>query len=119
MGVYRQWEICWVHACSGAPTVLEKTDLELSGLSFKNRDLDEALALYFRCGEETGWTVLRLVVACGFMKTSDDIRRKLFFQGKVFCCGRCHSKHTFHEGCPSEQENEEQQSRRDQNENRE
>ena len=53
------------------------------------------------------------------MTTSDSIRRKLFFQGKVFYCGRCHSKHTFHEGCPSEQEDEEQQSPKEQNESRE
>ena len=53
------------------------------------------------------------------MTTSDGIRRKLFFHGKVFYCGRCHSKHTFHEGCPSEQEDEEQQPPTEQNENRE
>ena len=45
----------------------------------------------------------------GFVTTSDGIRKKLFFQGKVFYCGRCPSKHTFHKGCPSEQEDEEQQ----------
>ena len=38
----------------------------------------------------------------GFMATSGGIRRKLFFQGKVLCCGRYYSKNTFHEGCPSE-----------------
>ena len=55
----------------------------------------------------------------GFMKTSDGIRRKLYFQGKIFYCGRCHSKYTFHEGCPSDQEDEEQQPPPEQNENRE
>ena len=55
----------------------------------------------------------------GFMKTSDGIRRKLHFQEKIFYCGRCHSKHTFHEGCPSDQEDEEQQPPTEQNENRE
>ena len=34
----------------------------------------------------------------GSMKTSDYIWRKIFFQRKVFYCGRYHSKHTFHEG---------------------
>ena len=53
------------------------------------------------------------------MKTSDGIRRKLYFQGKIFYCGRCHSKYTFHEGCPSDQEDEEQQPLTEQNENRE
>ena len=37
---------------------------------------------------------------------SSGIRRKLFFQGKIFYCSRCHRKNTFHEGCPSEQEDE-------------
>ena len=40
----------------------------------------------------------------GFVTTSNGIMRKLFFQGKVFYCGRCHSKHTFHKGCLSKQE---------------
>ena len=53
-----------------------------------------------------------------FMTTSDDIRRKLFFQWKVFYSGRYHSKHTFYEGCASEQEDEEQQHPTKQNENR-
>ena len=39
----------------------------------------------------------------GFMATSNSIRRKLFFQGKIFYWGRSHSKHTFHKDCPSEQ----------------
>ena len=43
----------------------------------------------------------------GFMKTSDGIRRNLFFQGKIFYCGRYHSKHTLHKGCPYQQRNEE------------
>ena len=55
----------------------------------------------------------------GFMTRSHGIRRKLFFQGKIFYCGRCHSKHTFHEGCPSEQEDEGQQPPTKQNKNRE
>ena len=55
----------------------------------------------------------------GFMTMSDCIRRKLFFQGKVFYCGRCHSKHTFYKGFPSEQGDEEQQPPTEQNENRE
>ena len=38
----------------------------------------------------------------GFTTTSDGTRRKLFFQEKIFYCGRCHSKHTFHESFPSE-----------------
>ena len=54
----------------------------------------------------------------GFMAKSDGIRRKLFFQGKIFYIGRCHSKHTFREGCLSEQEDEEQQFPTEQNENR-
>ena len=54
-----------------------------------------------------------------FMTTSDGIGRKLFFQGKVFYCGRCRSKHTFHEGCPSEQRDEEQQPLTEQNKSRE
>ena len=55
----------------------------------------------------------------GFMATSDGIRRKLFFEGKFFYCGRCHSKHTFYEGCPFQQEDEEQQPQTEQNKNRE
>ena len=55
----------------------------------------------------------------GFMKKSVGIRRKLFFRGMVFYCSRCHSKHTFHKGCPSEQGDEEQQRPTEQNENRE
>ena len=39
-----------------------------------------------------------------FMTTLDCIRRKLLFQGKLFYCGICHSKHTFHETCPPEHE---------------
>ena len=54
----------------------------------------------------------------GFMKKSVGIRRKLFFRGMVFYCSRCHSKHTFHKGCPSEQGDEEQQRPTEQNENR-
>ena len=73
-----------------------------------------------------------------FMTTSYGIRRKLFFQEKVFYCGRCRklllliflfrrapfmesfmeSMLTFHEGCPSEQEDEERQPPTEQNENR-
>ena len=73
-----------------------------------------------------------------FMTTSYGIRRKLFFQEKVFYCGRCRklllliflfrrapfmesfmeSMLTFHEGCPFEQEDEEQQPPTEQNENR-
>ena len=55
----------------------------------------------------------------GFMTRSDSIRRKLFFHGKVFYCGRWHSKHAFHEGCPSEHGDEEQQPPTEQNKNRE
>ena len=42
----------------------------------------------------------------GFMTMSDCIRRKLFFQGKVFYCARCYSKHTFYKaaGEPTAQE---------------
>ena len=50
------------------------------------------------------------------MTTSDSIKRKLFFQVKVFYCG--HSKHTFHENCPSEQRDEEEPPK-EQNKNRE
>ena len=50
-----------------------------------------------------------------FMTTSDGIRRKLFFKGKIFYCGKYHSKHTFHESCPSEQKDEEQQPPTEQN----
>ena len=53
----------------------------------------------------------------GFTTTSNGIRRKLFFRGKVFYCARCHSKHAFHEGCPSEQGGEEQRPPTKQNEN--
>ena len=45
----------------------------------------------------------------GFTTTPDGTRRKLLFQGKIFYCGRCHSKHTFHESFPSEQRDEKQQ----------
>ena len=55
----------------------------------------------------------------GFMTRSHDIRRKLLFQRKIFYCGRCHSKHTFHEDCPSEQEDKGQQPPTKQNRNRE
>ena len=51
----------------------------------------------------------------GFMTTSYGIRTKLFFQGKVFYCNTCHSKHTFHEGYSSEQRDEEQQPSTEQN----
>ena len=51
------------------------------------------------------------------MTTSDSIKRKLFFQVKVFYCR--HSKHTFHENCPSEQRDEEEQPPKEQNKNRE
>ena len=37
----------------------------------------------------------------------------------IFLASRCHSKHGFHEGFPSEQEDEEQQPPTEQNENRE
>ena len=53
------------------------------------------------------------------MTTSDSIRRKPLFQGKFFYSGRCPSKHTFHEGCLSEQEDKEQKPPTEQNENRE
>ena len=49
---------------------------------------------------------------------SDGIRRKLFFHGKVFYCGRCQSKHTFPEGYSSEQVDGEQQPPTEQNERR-
>ena len=55
----------------------------------------------------------------GFMKITDRTERKLFFQGKVFCCDRCHSKHNFREDCPSEQGDVEQQPPTEPNENRE
>ena len=50
---------------------------------------------------------------------SDGIRRKLFFHGKVFYCGRCQSKHPFPEGYLSEQVDGEQQPPTEQNERRE
>ena len=50
---------------------------------------------------------------------SDGIRRKLFFHGKVFYCGRCQSKHTFPEGYSPEQVDGEQQPSTEQNERRE
>ena len=53
------------------------------------------------------------------MTMSDGIRRKLFFHGKVFYCGRCQSKHTFPEGYSSEQVDGEQQPPTEQNERRE
>ena len=53
------------------------------------------------------------------MTTSNGIRKKFFFQGKVFNCGRWHSKHTFHEDFPCEQEDEEQQPPVEQNKNKE
>ena len=109
------------------------------------------------CGEEYGWaiSITKSIVVRGailllnqdveardvpdFMTRSDGIRRKLFFQEKVFYCGRCRrlllliflfrrapfiksfmkSMLTFHEESPSEQEDEEQQPPTEQNENRE
>ena len=104
---------------------------------------DEKLALYFRRFSVVRKVVgqphtfnqqidsgLRLIILLlnedvkatdipGFMTLSNDIRRKLFFQGKVFYCSRCHSKHTFYKDCSSKQEDEEQQPRTEQNEIRE
>ena len=36
----------------------------------------------------------------GFIRTSDGIRRKLHFRGKLYFCGGCLTKHTYTEGCP-------------------
>ena len=53
------------------------------------------------------------------MTTSSDIRKNFFFQGKVFYCGRCHSKHTFLKIFWDEKGDEEQQPPMEQNENQE
>ena len=42
----------------------------------------------------------------GFITTSDGVRRKLFFQGRLFYCRKCGSRHTYHEGCqPTHEDN--------------
>ena len=79
-----------------------------------NQQIDSGLRLIILLNEDVKATDIP-----GFMTLSDDIRRKLFFQGKVFYCGRCDSKHTFYKDCSSEQGDEEQQPRTEQNENRE
>ena len=37
-----------------------------------------------------------------FLRTSDGVRRKLFFKGKLYICRNCGTKHTYTEGCPPE-----------------
>ena len=43
------------------------------------------------------------------LRTSDGVRRKLFFKGKLYICRDCGTKHTFTEGCPSEVSQQHQQ----------
>ena len=40
----------------------------------------------------------------GSIRTSDGIRRKLYFRGKLYFCGECSTKHTYTEGCPTFQD---------------
>ena len=52
----------------------------------------------------------------------DNVRRhqeETVLPEEGFLCGRCHSKHTFHKGCLSEQGDEKQQPSTEQNKNRE
>ena len=44
-----------------------------------------------------------------FLRTSDGVRRKLFFKGKLYICRDCGTKHTFTEGCPPEASQQDQQ----------
>ena len=43
------------------------------------------------------------------LRTSDGVRRKLFFKGKLYTCRYCCTKQTFTEGCPSEASQHNQQ----------
>ena len=43
-----------------------------------------------------------------FLRTSDGIRRKLYFKGKLYICRDCGTKHTFTEGCPPEASQQDQ-----------
>ena len=43
------------------------------------------------------------------LRTSDGIWRKLFFKGKVYKCRDCGSKHSYTEGCPTPQQDEQTQ----------
>ena len=43
------------------------------------------------------------------LRTSDGVRRKLFFKGKLYTCRYCCTKQTFTKGCPSEASQHNQQ----------
>ena len=43
-----------------------------------------------------------------FLSTSDGVRRKLYFKGKLYICRDCGTKHTFTEGCPPEASQQDQ-----------
>ena len=71
--------------------------------------IEQSYAFNHQIGRDLMRIVLLLNENVEGMATSHGIRRKLFFQGKFFYCGRCYSKHTFHEGCSFEREDEKQQ----------